>query len=520
DQASVFMEMTSVHISSGLVLHQMTSDHNRSELGIHDHSNEPSSSKLVPKVVPLAVKTATSRQELELLFHLHIAMLRTTCAEHVKINPMIQPEPEDLPKNNPKLEIAVLSVFTMKMEILLESDVNSSSVEYDNNVQESYELEQLARNAYKEAEKQQIIAKKVQQQNIVLTKQLESYKEKNPKLYDASCLDDSKIHVNVRDTEDILDDATKSQIKMKKKSQDPIAIEKKQNVWTLDYKKLNALYKDFVPQKEFYAERKYFSSSFISSENSSHASSPSSSSETKPTVAPMPSANPMLVDLNQMENDFKTLFELLQTNFKRESIFYTPPEEIRLTNFCQQKVKPILHKLHLNFEIFQKQFLKDIKEMKDVFVSTENDLSETWKQNELLKDQLLEAKLKHEIECCVLLSYECVDNKMHNEIEKIQRDSIEIQEGMQKRINILENDVQRCQKQSLDFELQLQHEKERRRCESSLKNICETSWISKMEKLESENVSLEFQVQSLIKERENVKTEYQKLFDSIKRTQT
>ncbi|GJX96149.1 hypothetical protein Tco_0351947 [Tanacetum coccineum] len=57
-------------------------------------------------------------------------------------------------------------------------DVNSGSVEYDNNVQESYELVQLARNAYKEAKKQQIIAKKVQQQNAVLTKQLKSYKEK------------------------------------------------------------------------------------------------------------------------------------------------------------------------------------------------------------------------------------------------------------------------------------------------------------------------------------------------------
>ncbi|GJS75352.1 hypothetical protein Tco_0725233 [Tanacetum coccineum] len=50
--ASFFIVMTSVHISSGLVLHQMTSDHNRSELGIQDHSNEQSSSKLVPKVVP------------------------------------------------------------------------------------------------------------------------------------------------------------------------------------------------------------------------------------------------------------------------------------------------------------------------------------------------------------------------------------------------------------------------------------------------------------------------------------
>ncbi|GJT43367.1 hypothetical protein Tco_0952082 [Tanacetum coccineum] len=46
------VQMMSVHISSGLVLHQMTSDHNRSELEIQDHSNEQSSSKLVPKVVP------------------------------------------------------------------------------------------------------------------------------------------------------------------------------------------------------------------------------------------------------------------------------------------------------------------------------------------------------------------------------------------------------------------------------------------------------------------------------------
>ncbi|GJS03133.1 hypothetical protein Tco_0319641 [Tanacetum coccineum] len=48
-----------------------------SELGIHDHSNEPSSSKLVPIVVPPADKTTTSRKELEFLFHHHITMLST-----------------------------------------------------------------------------------------------------------------------------------------------------------------------------------------------------------------------------------------------------------------------------------------------------------------------------------------------------------------------------------------------------------------------------------------------------------
>ncbi|GJZ46221.1 integrase, catalytic region, zinc finger, CCHC-type containing protein [Tanacetum coccineum] len=40
-------------------------------------------------------------------------------------------------------------------------DVNNGSVKYDNNVQASYELEQLSRNAYKEAEKQRIITNKV-----------------------------------------------------------------------------------------------------------------------------------------------------------------------------------------------------------------------------------------------------------------------------------------------------------------------------------------------------------------------
>ncbi|GJX43753.1 hypothetical protein Tco_0260429 [Tanacetum coccineum] len=59
----------------------MTFDHNSLELRIHDHNNEPSSSKLVPKVVPSADKTATSRQELELLFHHHITLLRSTCGK-------------------------------------------------------------------------------------------------------------------------------------------------------------------------------------------------------------------------------------------------------------------------------------------------------------------------------------------------------------------------------------------------------------------------------------------------------
>ncbi|GJV14174.1 hypothetical protein Tco_1359497 [Tanacetum coccineum] len=95
--------------------------------------------------------------------------------------------------------------------------------------------------------------------------------------------------------------------------------------------------------------------------------------------------------------------------------------------------------------------------MKDAFEQNDVYLDEIERQNDLLKDQLLEASLKHDIELCVLLNHECVDKTLHDELEQ---------------------------------------------------------------KLKDENVSLDFKVQSLIKERDNVKMEYKKLFDSIKKTRS
>ncbi|GJT08466.1 hypothetical protein Tco_0842928 [Tanacetum coccineum] len=458
-------------------------------------------------------------------------------------------------------------------------NVNSGSVEDDTHVPDLYTLEQLARNAYQEAEKQQLFAQKADQRAKHLDQQAQTqfvpdryiirdlekqrdkldlavigYKRKNKelqkthsilkrqmsdkedsyhdtildleaklkknvdlllklgnslqgmfmlgpkplsvydsnlkhglgypnpytlkqaisqclKLYSASSLNDSAIPLNVRDTADILDDASKSQNKMKEKMNDPIAVAKKHNCWSIDYKQINALYDNFVPQKELSAEQKYFSSSFISTDKTSNAT---------PTIpVSMPSESPLLKELDKMKKCFQTLFKLLQKNCKRASIFYTSPEEIKLNEFCQDQVKPIVKELHFYFEFFKNHFQSDIKEMKDVFESTESELCETKKQNEFLKEQLLEASLKHEVEICVLLSHECADTSLHAKIEQIQRNSIEIQEGLQARIKILEKD-----------------------------------------KLKTENMSLDFKLQSLIRERDNVKLEYQKLLDSIKKTRS
>ncbi|GKB16018.1 hypothetical protein Tco_0849941, partial [Tanacetum coccineum] len=258
-----------------------------------------------------------------------------------------------------------------------------------------------------------------------------------PKLYVASRTGNIEIPLNVRDSEETLEDAFKSQQKMNEKMNDPIAVANKQNCWTIDYKQLNALYNDFVPQKESFVEQTCSSSSYIPFVKIL---------ETKT----MPSELPLINELFNIKVGFEKLFLLIKQNSKRAK-------------------------------------MKDAFEQNDVY------LDEIERQNDLLKDQLLEASLKHDIELCVLLNHECVDKSLHDELEQVKKKSLEIQEGLKARIKILEKAVQRCKKQSIDFEIQ---------------------------KPKDENVSLDFKVQSLIKERDNAKMEYKKLFDSIKKTRS
>ncbi|GJW89326.1 hypothetical protein Tco_0164666 [Tanacetum coccineum] len=246
-----------------------------------------------------------------------------------------------------------------------------------------------------EAEKQQLFAQKVQQQNTNLTSQLEMYKErvrilegkstetlrlltneqktfrdnlqksglgyngpyvlsqayaKIPKLYNAYELCNKSEQLHVFDSEETLEDAEKSQLKMNEFQKD----EKVQELKTqpINYEKLNKLYNNFVTQKELSAQQTYSPSSCISSV--SKISSEESSSKTKPSMESMPSANPI-----------------------------------------------------------------DVKEMKDVFVSVENDLDETFKQNELLKDRLLEASLAEDIKNLSNLICGIRNKILHDEIDRI-----------------------------------------------------------------------------------------------------
>ncbi|GJX62605.1 hypothetical protein Tco_0295505 [Tanacetum coccineum] len=282
---------------------------------------------------------------------------------------------------------------------------------------------------------------------------------KIPKLYNAYELCNKSEQLHVFDSEETLEDAEKSQLKMNEFQKDKKVQGLK--IQPIDYGKLNKLYDNFVPQKVLSAEHTYFPSSCISSVLK--ISSEEFSSKTKPSMASMPSACPMLVDLNEMEKYYRTLFVLLEKNCKRESIFYTSKEEQKLIDVCVE-AKNILQNWHTNFEVFQKRFNRDVKEMEDVFDSVENDLDETFKQNEFLKDRLLEASLAEDIKNLVITSCVQIRNKdLHDEIERILKESKDVSNESKTAVTVVMMHLKshkNCQKELLNWKKILQNENE------------------------------------------------------------
>ncbi|GJU05035.1 retrovirus-related pol polyprotein from transposon TNT 1-94 [Tanacetum coccineum] len=172
--------------------------------------------------------------------------------------------------------------------------------------------------------------------------------------------------------------------------------------------------------------------------------------------------------------------------------------------------------LSKNLKELKEELIVEVQEMLNIFESMEQKVDEKSSKENILQneiDRLLEVSLTSEIRDCVLLSVEKQKNELlKDELAKSSSDSKDIQANLLKRIKILENDFKRSQAQSIDFELKLQHQKE--------KMACDVSWKSKLSTLNDENVLLKTQVDSVVKERENVKLEYQKLFNSIKATRT
>ncbi|GJS47989.1 hypothetical protein Tco_0598110 [Tanacetum coccineum] len=123
-------------------------------------------------------------------------------------------------------------------------------------------------------------------------------------------------------------------------------------------------------------------------------------------------------------------------------------------------------KLNALYETFFPQQEPSVEQIYFSFPSTSNDCSESKEAtSDLPIPKMPKEKQKNEM--------------LRNELEKSSRDSKDIQANLLKRIKILENDFKRSQAQSIDFELKLQHQKE--------KMACDVSWMSRLSTLNDEN---------------------------------
>ncbi|GJV50201.1 hypothetical protein Tco_1440413 [Tanacetum coccineum] len=94
------------------------SDSEKENSEFQDHNMKPSSSRFVPKVFSSSQDSyITTRVRITIPPSYSNVEDNSHKVVRLGINPMIQPEPEDLPKDNPKLEIAVLRVEELKINV-------------------------------------------------------------------------------------------------------------------------------------------------------------------------------------------------------------------------------------------------------------------------------------------------------------------------------------------------------------------------------------------------------------------
>ncbi|GJT98361.1 gypsy type transposase [Tanacetum coccineum] len=177
---------------------QITSDHNSLELGIHDHSNELSSSKLVPKVVPPADKTATSRQELELLFHHHITMLRKANVSCYSCN-----EKGHYARDCQKPRVRDAKYFSEQMLLAMKDEAGiilMARIQRKAEIVPSYDAKAVMRVlGYKNPER------------------LKKANTAQPKIYDGEMLHSAIFKTDSSNSEETLEDAEESRLKMRNK---------------------------------------------------------------------------------------------------------------------------------------------------------------------------------------------------------------------------------------------------------------------------------------------------------------
>ncbi|GJR91057.1 hypothetical protein Tco_0215068 [Tanacetum coccineum] len=236
-----------------------------------------------------------------------------------------------------------------------------------------------------------------------------------------------------------------------------------------------------------------------------------------------------------------------------------------LREFYKTDVISMSRSLYMNLKEIKEELIKEVQEMLNIFESMERKVDRTSKQNEILQnkiDQLLEANIANDVMNLVMQSYVEIKNnekierfsKESKDSEKFCNDVVKVKEMLSKQIVQLQKDFAKLEAQIISFEIALQHKTQKNNSLKTLQKENENFMASlqienahlkqaykdlfllvqssrvetiqcdevkikfEFDKIETQNIKLEHQVASLLKENEHLKLTYQNLFDSIKKS--
>ncbi|GKE14283.1 hypothetical protein Tco_1421860 [Tanacetum coccineum] len=249
-----------------------------------------------------------------------------------------------------------------------------------------------------------------------------------PKMYDGERLHSTKLIIDSLDSEETLEDAEESQLKMKNK------------IIQLNYAKLNAFYETFIHQKEIFAEQTYFSTP-----STSNVSSESSKEISDSPTPKMPNESKLLKLFDEMDKAILALRnDIDDTLLEDQRRIYIDDGQNTLRKFYKTNVIPMSLSLIKHSKELKQEITKEVHEMLNIFESMEKKVEtksqkDNMFQNEI--DRLLEASFTREINDCVLVSVaEQKNESLMLEKEKTSSDFKDIQANLLKRIKILKND--------------------------------------------------------------------------------
>nr|GEY63619.1 retrovirus-related Pol polyprotein from transposon TNT 1-94 [Tanacetum cinerariifolium] len=286
----------------------------------------------------------------------------------------------------------------------------------------------------------------------------------------------------VHDSEETLQLAQESRQKMKQLNKE---------IKHANYTKINNLSGVFVSQTAKSREELYFSDISKTANVSKPISIPNEkfSDDTTPSVARK--------FLNEVKITIVTLQRVVKHRMTLETHNWSPSAHQELHKIVKDENFPIVNQVDARVQNFEIQFLKEAAKFVGDFKSLEKEADESiakHKALELEMERLLRAVVSQDI-------MSVVQNNFVGETSTLQTE-LEPYKDMQQKIERLQAQLGDLKGKSKDTS-----------CVSNTLNPLS-------QKLENENVELEFQVLNYVKENAHLKTTYKNLFDSISLTRT